>query len=163
MVHRPAAPMLPGWLMRQDDDDAPALSGSGGDRSNIVKLIMHRMLNTAVKAARKAGIITRSSSDPETHRPAQAERLPRGRPGRRGRDHPGAARCLPDHGFLAEESGYRDRDGIPGGDRSSTAPPISSTASQFCVSIGLLHKGVEAVIFDPNRNGHRLQGRRRIQ
>ena len=118
------------------------------------------MLNTAVKAARKAGtIITRASHDVEqltirTKRQADfvsevddaAEeaiiRLLR--------------EAYPDHGFLAEESGYKDKDA----EYLWVIDPLDGTTNflhgvpQYCVSIGLMHKGkpTQAVVFDPTRN-----------
>ena len=118
------------------------------------------MLNTAVKAARKAGaIIQRASSD--------IERLTV----RRKRhndfvsevDHAAEEAIIsilreayPTHGFHAEESGK---------DRAKSEfvwviDPLDGTTNflhgfpQYCVSIALMQKGVgqQAVIYDPNRN-----------
>jgi myo-inositol-1(or 4)-monophosphatase len=121
---------------------------------------MHPMLNTAVKAARKAGaIITRGASD--------LDRLTI----RRKRhndfvseiDHAAEAAIIgvlkdayPAHGFHAEESG-KDR---AKNDYVWCIDPLDGTTNflhgfpQYCVSIALLHKGVpeQAVVFDPNRN-----------
>jgi myo-inositol-1(or 4)-monophosphatase len=122
---------------------------------------MHPMLNTAVKAARKAGgVILRASRDidlvkveskrrndfvTEVDRAAEAAVI-------------GVLReAYPHHAILAEESGHT---------RGSQAEyqwiidPLDGTTNfihgvpQYCVSIGLLHKGVptQAVIYDPNRN-----------
>jgi len=121
---------------------------------------MHPMLNTAVKAARKAGsIISRASSD--------IERLTI----RRKRhndfvsevDHAAEEAIIailreayPAHGFIAEESG-RDRSKS---EHVWVIDPLDGTTNflhgfpQYCVSIGMLHKGIptHAVIFDPTRN-----------
>jgi len=121
---------------------------------------MHPMLNTAVKAARKAGsIISRASSD--------IERLTI----RRKRhndfvsevDHAAEEAIIailraayPTHGFIAEESG-RDRSKS---EHVWVIDPLDGTTNflhgfpQYCVSIGMLHKGIptHAVVFDPTRN-----------
>jgi myo-inositol-1(or 4)-monophosphatase len=121
---------------------------------------MHPMLNTAVKAARKAGtIITRASVD--------VEKLTI----RSKRQHDYVSEvddaaeeaiirmlreAYPDHGFLAEESGYKDKDA----EYLWVIDPLDGTTNflhgcpQYCVSIGLMHKGkpFQAVVFDPTRN-----------
>jgi myo-inositol-1(or 4)-monophosphatase len=121
---------------------------------------MHPMLNTAVKAARKAGsIITRASFDVDklTIRSKQKNDFVS--------EVDEAAEdaiistlreAYPKHGFLGEESGYRDRDA----EYLWVIDPLDGTTNflhgfpQYCVSIALLHKGVpaQAVVFDPNRN-----------
>jgi myo-inositol-1(or 4)-monophosphatase len=121
---------------------------------------MHPMLNTAVKAARKAGsIITRASFDVDklTVRSKQKNDFVS------EVDHAAEEAIIgvlhdayPDHGFLGEESGYRDRDA----EYLWVIDPLDGTTNflhgfpQYCVSIGLLHKGVpfQAVVYDPNRN-----------
>jgi myo-inositol-1(or 4)-monophosphatase len=121
---------------------------------------MHPMLNTAVKAARKAGsIITRASFDLDklTIRSKQQHDFVS------EVDHAAEEAIIdvlkdayPDHGFLGEESGYRDREA----DYLWVIDPLDGTTNflhglpQYCVSIGLLHKGApqQAVVFDPNRN-----------
>ena len=118
------------------------------------------MLNTAVKAARKAGsIITRASFDVDklTIRTKQKNDFVS------EVDHAAEEAIIgvlheayPDHGFLGEESGYKDRDA----EYLWVIDPLDGTTNflhgfpQYCVSIGLLHKGVptQAVVFDPNRN-----------
>ena len=121
---------------------------------------MHPMLNTAVKAARKAGtIITRASHDVEqltvrTKRQhdfvsevddAAEEAIIRT-----------LREAYPDHGILAEESGYKDKQA----EYLWVIDPLDGTTHflhgfpQYCVSIGLMHKGkpTQAVVLDPNRN-----------
>jgi myo-inositol-1(or 4)-monophosphatase len=122
---------------------------------------MHPMLNTAVKAARKAaGIISRASFDvdkltirkkrqndfvSEVDEAAEEAII------RILRD------AYPDHGILAEESGTSDD---AKSDYVWVIDPLDGTTNflhgfpQYCVSIGLLHKGkpTQAVIYDPNRN-----------
>ncbi|MEF9944140.1 MAG: inositol monophosphatase family protein, partial [Burkholderiaceae bacterium] len=120
---------------------------------------MHPMLNTAVKAARKAGsIITRASRDIDVIRVGQ-----------KGRgdfvtevDHAAEAaiveilhKAYPDHAILAEESGAS-------GDSEYTwiIDPLDGTTNfihgfpQFAVSIALQHRGqiTQAVVHDPSRN-----------
>jgi myo-inositol-1(or 4)-monophosphatase len=118
------------------------------------------MLNTAVKAARKAGsIITRASFDLDKltiRRKQQNDFVSEV-------DHAAEDAIIsvlkeayPDHGFLGEESGYRDRDA----EYLWVIDPLDGTTNflhgnpQYCVSIGLLHKGslAQAVVLDPNRN-----------
>lgn len=118
------------------------------------------MLNTAVKAARKAGsIITRSSYDLDKltiRRKQQNDFVSEV-------DHAAEEAVIsvlkeayPDHGFLGEESGYHDKDA----EFLWVIDPLDGTTNflhgnpQYCVSIALLHKGSlnQAVVFDPNRN-----------
>jgi myo-inositol-1(or 4)-monophosphatase len=121
---------------------------------------MHPMLNTAVKAARKAGtLIARASFDVDKltvrakHQHDFVSEV----------DHAAEEAIIsvlreayPGHGFLAEESGYKDRDA----EYLWVIDPLDGTTNflhgfpQYCVSIGLLHKGkaTQAVILDPNRN-----------
>jgi myo-inositol-1(or 4)-monophosphatase len=121
---------------------------------------MHPMLNTAVKAARKAGsIISRSSVDldkltirSKRHNDFVSEV-----------DHAAEEAIIstlreayPKHGFLAEESGADEA----GAEYVWVIDPLDGTTNflhgfpQYCVSIALLHKGVptHGVVFDPNRN-----------
>jgi len=121
---------------------------------------MHPMLNTAVKAARKAGaIITRASFDLDK----LTVRSKRQKDYVSEVDHAaedaimGVLReAYPDHAILAEESG-RDR---KKSDYVWVIDPLDGTTNflhgfpQYCVSIGMLHKGVptQAVVLDPNRN-----------
>ena len=121
---------------------------------------MHPMLNTAVKAARKAGsIITRASYDIDKLN-IQSKRQ---NDFVSEVDHAAEAAIIsvlheayPTHGFLAEESGHKNSDA----EFVWVIDPLDGTTNflhgfpQYCVSIGLLHKGVpnQAVVFDPNRN-----------
>src|SRR5712692_8203958 len=121
---------------------------------------MHPMLNTAVKAARKAGsIISRSSVDldkltirSKRHNDFVSEV-----------DHAAEEAIIamlreayPKHGFLAEESGADDATA----EYVWVIDPLDGTTNflhgfpQYCVSIALLHKGqiTQAVIYDPVRN-----------
>jgi myo-inositol-1(or 4)-monophosphatase len=120
---------------------------------------MHPMLNTAVKAARRAGsVIGRASLDlgqikvgvkqqndfvTEVDRAAEATIIETLR------------EVYPTHAILAEESG-------PSGESDYLwiIDPLDGTTNfihgfpQYAVSIALAHKGVlqHAVVFDPNRN-----------
>ena len=118
------------------------------------------MLNTAVKAARKAGaIITRASSDIDR----LTIRSKRKNDFVSEVDHAAEEAIIgvlreayPAHGFLAEESGAENAEA----EFVWVIDPLDGTTNflhgfpQYCVSIGLLHKGVpnQAVVFDPNRN-----------
>ncbi len=121
---------------------------------------MHPMLNTAVKAARRAGsIINRAALEgglevraknrndfvTQVDRAAEQAILDVIR------------RAYPDHGFLAEESG------TSAGERPEyrwIVDPLDGTTNfihgfpQYCVSIALEQKGVitQAVVYDPGRN-----------
>jgi myo-inositol-1(or 4)-monophosphatase len=129
------------------------------DRSRIDVNTIHPMLNTAVKAARRAGgVINRatrnldvltvrakgandfvSEVDQEAER-AIVETL-------RG--------AYPEHAILAEESGASGRS-----DYVWIVDPLDGTTNflhgfpQYAVSIALTHRGVltQAVVYDPNRN-----------
>jgi myo-inositol-1(or 4)-monophosphatase len=121
---------------------------------------MHPMLNTAVKAARKAGsIITRASFDLDK----LTVRSKRQKDYVSEVDHAAEDAIIsvlreayPDHGILAEESGRSDTKS----DYVWVIDPLDGTTNflhgfpQYCVSIGLLHKGkpTQGVVFDPNRN-----------
>lgn len=120
---------------------------------------MHPMLNTAVKAARRAGSILMRNADrlerlaveskghndfvTDVDRLAESEIIDILR------------RAYPDHGILAEESG-----GQAGGDYCWVIDPLDGTTNylhgypQYAVSIALQHKGrlEQGVIFDPQRN-----------
>jgi myo-inositol-1(or 4)-monophosphatase len=118
------------------------------------------MLNTAVKAARKAGtIITRASFDVDklTIRAKQQHDFVS------EVDHAAEDAIIsvlkeayPSHGFLAEESGYKDKEA----EYLWVIDPLDGTTNflhgvpQYCVSIGLMQKGIpfQAVVFDPTRN-----------
>jgi myo-inositol-1(or 4)-monophosphatase len=121
---------------------------------------MHPMLNTAVKAARKAGaLIVRASSDLDK----LTVRSKRQNDFVSEVDHAAEEAIIailretyPDHGILAEESG----ESATKSDYVWVIDPLDGTTNflhgfpQYCVSIGLLHKGVptQGVVFDPNRN-----------
>jgi myo-inositol-1(or 4)-monophosphatase len=127
--------------------------------SSLRVIAMHPMLNTAVKAARRAGSVimrhmdrlerltveTKGRADyvSEVDRLAEAEIIDI------------LHRAYPDHAILGEESGA-----IQGNDYCWIIDPLDGTTNflhgypQFAVSIGLRHKDKleQAVIFDPLKN-----------
>lgn len=132
-----------------------------------IRTSMHPMLNTAIKAARRAGtIINRASLD--------LERIQVARKGPSDYvtevDQAVEAAIIdilrtayPDHGFLAEESGEhfapgREQDGRP--EFQWIIDPLDGTTNFihgfpfYAVSIALAHRGqvTQAVIYDTTRN-----------
>ncbi|GAA0234766.1 inositol monophosphatase family protein [Castellaniella daejeonensis] len=126
---------------------------------------MHPMLNTAIKAARRAGaIINRASLD--------LERLNVARKGPKDyvTEIDRAAEesiidilrtAYPDHGILAEESGRHQAAGDQvGAEFQWVVDPLDGTTNfihgfaHYAVSIALMHRGqaAHAVIYDPTRN-----------
>lgn len=128
---------------------------------------MHPMLNTAIKAARRAGtIINRASLD--------LERLQVVRKGPKDyvTEVDRAAEdaiidilrtAYPDHGFLGEESGAHLAPGLSPGERPEfqwIIDPLDGTTNfihglpVYAVSIALAQRGqvTQAVIYDPARN-----------
>lgn len=128
---------------------------------------MHPMLNTAVKAARRAGaLINRASTD--------LERLQVARKGPRDYvtevDQAVEAAVIdvlrtayPEHGFLGEETGVHNAPGQQEGEAPEyqwIIDPLDGTTNfihgfpAYAVSIALLHRGQveQAVIYDPSRN-----------
>jgi myo-inositol-1(or 4)-monophosphatase len=105
------------------------------------------MLNTAVQAARKAGtIITRASFDLDKLTIAtkrQADFVSEVDDAAEDAIISVLKKAYPDHGFLAEESGYKDREA----EYMWVIDPLDGTTNflhgvpQYCVSIGLMHKG----------------------
>jgi myo-inositol-1(or 4)-monophosphatase len=121
---------------------------------------MHPMLNTAVKAARKAGtIITRASFDVDKltiRKKRQADFVSEVDEAAEEAIIRTLRDAYPDHAILAEESGRSDAES----DYVWVIDPLDGTTNflhgvpQYCISIGLLHKGkpTQAVVYDPNRN-----------
>ncbi len=120
---------------------------------------MHPLLNTAIKAARRAGSVILRHLD-------QLERLTIETKGRNDFvsqvDRQAEALIIevirtayPDHAILAEESGYQQ-----GNDYQWIIDPLDGTTNylhgypQFAVAIALQHRGrlEQAVVFDPLRN-----------
>ncbi len=145
--------------------------GSGGLGNDsffcLIRNFMHPMLNTAIKAARRAGaIINRGSLD--------LERLQVARKGPKDYvtevDHAAEEAIIdilrtayPDHGFLGEESGTH----LAAGQTIDTQAdfqwiidPLDGTTNFihglpiYAVSIALAQRGqvTQAVIYDPSRN-----------
>jgi len=124
---------------------------------------MHPMLNTAIKAARRAGaLINRASLD--------LEKLQVARKGPRDYvtdvDHAVEAAIIdvlrtayPDHGFLGEESGQQAGQGR-GVEYQWIIDPLDGTTNfihgfpTYAVSIALVQRGQlnQAVVYDPARN-----------
>ena len=126
---------------------------------------MHPMLNTAVKAARRAGaIINRASLDLD--RLQVARKGPRDYVTEVDRASEEAIidilrTAYPDHGFLGEETGvHPGRDGDEAPEYQWVIDPLDGTTNfihgfpVYAVSIALLHRGqpVQAVVHDPSRN-----------
>jgi myo-inositol-1(or 4)-monophosphatase len=123
---------------------------------------IHPMLNVAIKAARAAGvIINRAALDVESVRVSQkmandfVTEV----------DHASEniiidtlLTAYPDHGILAEESGQTR--GNPNAENVWIIDPLDGTTNfihgfpQYCVSIGIEHRGAlaHAVVYDPGRN-----------
>ena len=123
---------------------------------------MHPMLNTAIKAARKAGsVIQRGARDldrltvttkgpkdfvSEVDKAAEAAIVET------------LLDAYPDHGILAEEGTVNAK--VKNPDNIWIIDPLDGTTNflhgfpQYCVSIALQHKGVitQGVVYDPNRN-----------
>ncbi len=124
---------------------------------------MHPLLNTAIKAARKAGaIINRASLDVDLLKVSakgHADFVTEV-------DHAAEqaiietiSQAYPDHGFLAEESGRSQPPGAKA-DFTWIIDPLDGTTNfihgfpQYAVSIACMHEGqiTQAVIYDPSRN-----------
>lgn len=128
---------------------------------------MHPMLNTAIKAARRAGtIINRASIDLE--RVQVARKGPKDYVTEVDRAVEEAVidilrTAYPDHGFLGEESGEHPAPGQAAGGQAEyqwIIDPLDGTTNFihgfpiYAVSIALAHRGqiTQAVIYDPSRN-----------
>lgn len=128
---------------------------------------MHPMLNTAIKAARRAGtIINRASLD--------LERVQVSRKGPKDYvtevDHAAEEAIIdilhtayPGHGFLGEETGLHPAQGQGEGEQAEfqwIIDPLDGTTNFihgvpiYAVSIALAHRGqvTQAVVYDPSRN-----------
>jgi myo-inositol-1(or 4)-monophosphatase len=120
------------------------------------------MLNTAVKAARKAGaIINRASLDLDLIRVASKGRSDFVTEVDRAAEQAVIAtlkHAYPDHAILAEESGADNPQG--GSDYTWIIDPLDGTTNfihgmpQYAVSIALRHREhiTQAVVYDPSRN-----------
>src|ERR671937_1289443 len=121
---------------------------------------MHPMLNIAVRAARRAGsIINRAALDSGGLRVTSK----RAKDFVTQVDHAAeeaiieiVRKSYPEHGFLAEESGAAQADA----EHVWVIDPLDGTTNfihgfpQYCVSIGVQHRGAlaHAVVYDPVRN-----------
>ena len=118
------------------------------------------MLTTAVKAARKAGsLITRASFDIDkltVRSKRQNDFVSEVDDAAEDAIISTLRDAYPSHGFLAEESGEKDSEA----EYIWVIDPLDGTTNflhgfpQYCVSIGLMRRGVpqHAVVYDPNRN-----------
>jgi myo-inositol-1(or 4)-monophosphatase len=123
---------------------------------------MHPLLNTAVKAARKAGaIINRASLDLDLLRvttKGQSDFVTEVDRAAEQAIIEVLSQAYPDHGFLAEESGARRPPGAS--DYTWIIDPLDGTTNfihgfpQYAVSIACQHGGqiTQGVIYDPSRN-----------
>ena len=123
---------------------------------------MHPMLNTAVKAARKAGaIINRASLDIDLVQVSVKGRSDFVTEVDKAAEEAIIATlraAYPEHGFLAEESGASDPEGKD--EYRWIIDPLDGTTNfihgfpQYAVSIALQHRGqlTQAVVYDPTRN-----------
>jgi myo-inositol-1(or 4)-monophosphatase len=121
--------------------------------------IMHPMLNTAVKAARKAGsIINRASLDLDLVKVASKGRSDFVTEVDRAAEQAIVdilQKAYPDHAVLAEESGARGAS-----EYTWIVDPLDGTTNfihgfpQYAVSIALRHREhvTQAVVYDPTRN-----------
>lgn len=123
---------------------------------------MHPMLNTAIKAARKAGsVIQRGARDLD--RLTVTSKGPKDFVSEVDKGAEAAIvgtllEAYPDHGILAEEGTINAK--VKNPDNIWIIDPLDGTTNflhglpHYCVSIALQHKGVitQAVIYDPNRN-----------
>ena len=121
---------------------------------------MHPILNIAVRAARKAGsIINRASLDggPINVRSKRAnDFVTQVDQAAEQAIIDTVRKAYPEHGFLAEESGASGE----GAEFVWIIDPLDGTTNfihgfpQYCVSIGVRHRGAlaHAVVYDPNRN-----------
>jgi myo-inositol-1(or 4)-monophosphatase len=126
--------------------------------------MMHPMLNTAVKAARKAGsIINRASLDVDkiiVERKRQNDFVSEVDRNAEEAIIEILQEAYPEHGILAEESGVsRNKSGLKT-DYQWIIDPLDGTTNflhgfpHYAVSIALAKKGVleQAVVFDPTKN-----------
>jgi myo-inositol-1(or 4)-monophosphatase len=139
---------------------------------------MHPSLTIAVRAARKAGrIITRAAEDIDKVRVARKSANDFVTEVDQAAEAAVIETLLtayPDHAILGEESGFAananssfsggdgavDYDAVAKADNVWIIDPLDGTTNfihgfpQYCVSIGLMQKGVvtQAVVYDPNRD-----------
>ena len=123
---------------------------------------MHPMLNTAIKAARKAGaVIQRGARDLD--RLTVTSKGPKDFVSEVDRGAEAAIvdallEAYPDHGILAEEGTVNSK--VKNPDNIWIIDPLDGTTNflhglpQYCVSIALQHTGIvtQGVVYDPTRN-----------
>ncbi|MEO7761893.1 MAG: inositol monophosphatase family protein [Casimicrobiaceae bacterium] len=123
---------------------------------------MHPMLNIAIKAARKAGVVIQRGAR-DLDRLTVTTKGPKDFVSEVDKAAEAAIvetllEAYPDHGILAEEGTVNAK--VTNPDNIWIIDPLDGTTNflhgfpQYCVSIALQHKGVitQAVIYDPNRN-----------
>ena len=123
---------------------------------------MHPMLNTAIKAARKAGVVIQRGAR-DLDRLTVTSRGPKDFVSEVDRGAEAAIvetllEAYPDHGILAEEGTVNSK--VKNPDNIWIIDPLDGTTNflhglpQYCVSIALQHKGIvtQGVVYDPNRN-----------
>lgn len=120
---------------------------------------MHPMLNTAIKAARRAGrIINRAAQNLDlvsVVRKSQADYVSEADRAAEQAIIEVLLGAYPNHAILAEESGAQGAS-----EYQWVIDPLDGTTNflhglpQYAVSIALMHKGAptQAVVYDPNRN-----------
>ncbi len=123
---------------------------------------MHPVLNIAVKAARRAGsVIARASMDGtalEVHSKRANDFVTQVDRAAEAAAIDVIRKAYPDHGILAEESG--ESADASRAEYLWIIDPLDGTTNfihgfpQYCVSIGVRHRGVmtQAVVYDPNKN-----------
>ncbi len=123
--------------------------------------VLHPLLNTAVRAARRAGsVISRASLDLESVTVSKKRQNDFVTEVDRAAEQiivEMVTRAYPDHGILAEESGVS---GAASAEFVWIIDPLDGTTNfihglpQYAVSIGIQHRGVmqHGCIFDPTRN-----------
>ena len=123
--------------------------------------VLHPLLNTAIRAARRAGsVISRASLDLESITVSTKRQNDFVTEVDRAAEQvivEMITKAYPDHGILAEESGAS---GAKAADFVWVIDPLDGTTNfihgfpQYAVSIGIQHRGVlqHGCIFDPNRN-----------
>lgn len=123
---------------------------------------MHPMLNTAIKAARKAGVVIQRGAR-DLDRLTVTSKGPKDFVSEVDRGAEAAIvetllEAYPDHGILAEEGTVNSK--VKNPDNIWIIDPLDGTTNflhglpQYCVSIALQHKGIvtQGVVYDPNRN-----------
>jgi len=126
----------------------------------FIQMIVHPMLTIAVQAARRAGaIINRAARDVDAYpvtRKRHNDFVTEVDKAAEAAIIEIVQRAFPDHGILAEESGEKSG----AGEYTWIIDPLDGTTNfihgfpQYCVSIGVSHRGTlaQAVVYDPCSN-----------